>query len=49
MKQMGFIKKKIAYRQTTKKVKIKKIVKKKKVSAWTLNEKFPYIESLQSF
>ena len=29
MKQMGFIKKKIAYRQTTKKVKIKKIKKKK--------------------
>ena len=49
MKQMGFIKKKIAYRQTTKKVKIKKDSKKKKVSAWTLNEKFPYIESLQSF
>ncbi len=50
MKQMGFIKKKIAYRQTTKKGKDKKkIVKKKKVSAWTLNEKFPYIESLQSF
>jgi len=24
-------------------------VKKKKVSAWTLNEKFPYIESLQAF
>jgi hypothetical protein len=49
MKQMGFIKKKVAYRQTTKGKGKKKTVKKKKVSAWTLNEKFPYIESLQNF
>lgn len=49
MKQMGFIKKKIAYRQTTIGKGKKKTVKKKKVSAWTLNDKFPYIESLQTF
>lgn len=49
MKQMGFIKKKVAYRQTTIGKGKSKKVKKKKVSAWTLNEKFPYIESLQSF
>jgi hypothetical protein len=49
MKQMGFIKKKVVYRQTTKGKGSKKTIKKKKVSAWTLNEKFPYIESLQTF
>ena len=49
MKQMGFIKKKVAYRQTTKGKGNKKTVKKKKVSAWTLDEKFPYIESLRTF
>ena len=49
MKQMGFIKKKVAYRQTTTGKGKKKTVKKKKVLAWALDEKFPYIESLQSF
>ncbi len=49
MKQMGFVKKKYAYRQTTTGKGKKKKVKKKKVPAWTLNEKFPYIESLRSF
>lgn len=49
MKQMGFIKKKVAYRQTTTGKGNKKTVKKKKVLAWTLDERFPYIESLQNF
>lgn len=49
MKQMSFIKKKVAYRQTTTGKGKKKKTKKKKVSAWILNEKFPYIESLQTF
>jgi hypothetical protein len=49
MKQMGFIKKKTAYRQITKRKGSKKMVKKEKVLAWTLDEKFPYIESLRSF
>lgn len=49
MNQMGFIKKKVAYRQITKGKDKKKTTKKKKVSAWILDEKFPYIESLQNF
>ncbi|MBL7045187.1 MAG: hypothetical protein ISR98_01125 [Parcubacteria group bacterium] len=49
MKQMGFVKKKVVYRQTTTGKGKRKTVKKKKVSAWTLDEKFPYIESLRGF
>ena len=49
MKQMGFIKKKTATRQVTKGKGKKKTVKNKRVLGWVLNEKFPYIESLQNF
>lgn len=54
MKQFGFIKKKIAYRQITKSkskksAKGRLVIVRKKVSGWTLDEKFPYIESLRSF
>lgn len=49
MKQMSFIKKRIVYRQITAKKGKKRIARKKKISGWTLNKKFPHIESLQSF
>ncbi|OHB11968.1 MAG: hypothetical protein A2Y49_00715 [Candidatus Zambryskibacteria bacterium RIFCSPLOWO2_12_39_8] len=49
MKQMGFIKKKIGYRQVTVKKDKKKVVKKKKIEGWTLNENFVYINQLKDF
>ena len=56
MKQMGFVKKKIVYRTVSSKqgrnkksTQGRSISSRKKVLAWTLNEKFPYIEQLQTF
>ncbi|PIT96539.1 hypothetical protein COT82_02695 [Candidatus Campbellbacteria bacterium CG10_big_fil_rev_8_21_14_0_10_35_52] len=49
MKQMNFIKKKIGYRQVTVKKGKKKVVKKKKIDGWTLNENFMYINQLKDF
>lgn len=56
MKQMGFVKKKIVYKATSSRHRKNKKptqdlpkLGRKKVSAWTLNEKFPYIEPLQTF
>lgn len=54
MKQMDFIKKKTDYRQTTtgkgkKSARGRSASGRKKVSGWTLDEKFPYLEQLQNF
>lgn len=49
MKQMDFIKKKTDYRVVALKRGKKKTTKKKRVSGWILNEKFPYLEQLQDF
>lgn len=49
MKQMDFIKKKMDYRTISSKRGKNKTTKKKRISGWTLNEKFPYLEQLQNF
>jgi|TARA_Y100000310_G_C20695695_1_gene825529 hypothetical protein len=49
MKQMDFIKRKTDYRQIAVKKSKGKRTKKKKVSGWTLNEKFLYLVQLQNF
>tara|TARA_B100000959_G_scaffold278234_1_gene336200 strand:- start:334 stop:969 length:636 start_codon:yes stop_codon:yes gene_type:complete len=49
MKQMNFIKKKTDYRAVLSKRGKNKTTKRKRVSGWILNEKFPYLEQLQDF
>jgi hypothetical protein len=49
MKQMDFIKKKADYRTISSKLGKNKITKKKRISGWALDEKFPYLEPLQNF
>ncbi len=53
LKSIGFVKKKVFYKEIVSKTKTKKTkkparVRKKKVQGWTLNSEFPYLHSLRN-
>ncbi len=49
LSRIGFIKKRVCYKDVEKKARGKTVVKKKKINGWTLNSQFPYLESLKTF
>lgn len=49
LSRIGFIKKRICYKDVEKKRGNGKVLAKKKISGWTINSKFPYLAALETF